>query len=174
MKIYLKPITNSQKNSVFLKRTPILRKRTRLWKKSFLKSSRFSISISQIILQNSLTSPLFFEKLPLLSKQKDIPNERSHKFISPESQLSFKDPLWRRVGADILNLIGPIAGQIFQVQLGVPQDKTMDLYCQTEGMVHLFQTYSLGLLTSLQRYSLSLKKRVVHERMGNIDKIFLK
>jgi hypothetical protein len=69
-----------------------------------------------------------------------------------------QDPLWRRVCSEILHLMGPIAAQIFQVQLGVPQDKALDLYCTTEEMVEFLQTYNFVVLTTLQRYFPSLQR----------------
>ena len=69
-----------------------------------------------------------------------------------------EDPLWRRVCSDILQLMGPIAAQIFQVQLGVPRDNVLDLYCETQEMVEFLKTYNFVVLATLQRYFPSLQR----------------
>lgn len=78
--------------------------------------------------------------------------------VDAGAQLSLiKDPLWRRMCDEIMNIMGPIAVQLFQAELGVPQDKTMDIYCRTEELAHFVHTYKFIVLATLQRYFPSLK-----------------
>ncbi len=84
--------------------------------------------------------------------------QEDHATADAGEQLSLiKDPLWRRICDEILAIMGPIAVQLFQVELGVPQDKTMDIYCQTSELAHLVRTYNFVVLAALQRYFPSLK-----------------
>lgn len=75
-----------------------------------------------------------------------------------KQQLSLvQDPLWKRVCADAVHLMGPVALQIFQVQLSLPQERTLDLYCHTEEIARFLQCYNFVILESLRRYFPSLK-----------------
>ena len=90
-------------------------------------------------------------------------------FFRPSSKAPFqfkhyfsliKDPLWKRVCADAVNLMGPMALQISQVQLGAfsSKDQVADLYCETEEMSHFLQKYNFIILGSLQKYFPNLKE----------------
>lgn len=71
--------------------------------------------------------------------------------LTIEKQLSFRsEPSWKRSCFKAVRMIGPIAAQIFQVELGIPQEKSMDLYCHTEECSRFVKTYSVMILASLQ------------------------
>lgn len=71
-----------------------------------------------------------------------------------------EDPLWRHIYCDTLRTIGPVAKQIWQVQLGPlsPIDRTIDLYCHTLEIAQILQQYNFIILDSLRQYFPSLKK----------------
>lgn len=90
---------------------------------------------------------------------KDYANHMSPNLsLNLEKQLSLiSDPLWKRVCLEVVRMMGPIAVQIFQVEVGLPQEKSMNLYCHTEELASFVRTYSFVILASLQHYFPSLK-----------------
>lgn len=71
-----------------------------------------------------------------------------------------EDPLWKQVCAEVVSIMGPVALQIRQAQLGglSSRDKTVDLYCQSEDIAQFIQRYDFLILGSLQHYFPALKE----------------
>ena len=72
-----------------------------------------------------------------------------------------EDPLWKRVCAEIVNMMGPPSVlKIGNCRLGSlsPQDKIIDLYCPTEEIAQFVEQYAFVILGSLQRYFPALKE----------------
>lgn len=97
------------------------------------------------------------EVVAYLPSRKETPALPSLTYVNQQLAL-IKDPLWKRVCADAVHLMGPIALQIFQVQFSLPQDHTLDLYCHTEEISRFLQCYNFVVLESLKRYFPTLKQ----------------
>ena len=70
-----------------------------------------------------------------------------------------KDPLWKRVCAEAINIIGPLfILKIWNSRLGSPQDKIIDLYCPTEEAAQFTQQYAFVVIGILQQYFPALKE----------------
>jgi hypothetical protein len=78
-----------------------------------------------------------------------------------------KDPLWKHICGEILNLMGPTAFRITKAQLGVysAQDKTLDLFCHTEELSQFLNHYHFVIFGSLRRYFPYLKELKVKHKM---------
>ena len=66
-----------------------------------------------------------------------------------------EDPLWKSVCTEMVNMMGPLAVlKIWNSSLGTfsHQQKTINLYCQTEKIAQFIHQYSFVVLGSLQRY----------------------
>jgi len=94
-------------------------------------------------------------------------NLRETSFKFEQSMRLIEDPLWDRVCAEMVSIMGPAALQIRNVQLGVlsSHDKIVDLYCQTEEIAQFIGRYDFLLLGSLQQYFPALKEL----RINNTD-----
>jgi len=79
-----------------------------------------------------------------------------------------EDPLWKRVCTEIVNVIGPHSVlEICNSQLGPisPQDKVIDLYCDTEDIARLVEQCSCVILGSLHQYFPALKELRVRNEL---------
>lgn len=66
-----------------------------------------------------------------------------------------EDPLWKSICTEMTNMMGPSAVlKMWDSRLGSfsHQQKTMNLYCQTEEIAQFIQQYSFVILGSLQQY----------------------
>lgn len=70
------------------------------------------------------------------------------------------DPLWKQV----VCIMGHVAMQIFQVEFGLPQEKSMDLYCHTKELAYLIRTYNFIIVASLHRYFPYFKALNLHAK----------
>jgi len=77
-----------------------------------------------------------------------------------EHTLLMEDPLWKEVCTETVRMMGPLAQHIEQARLGSfsPQDKTIELYCQTDEVAQFIQQYTFIILGSLRRYFPALKE----------------
>ena len=74
---------------------------------------------------------------------------------------SIKDPLWKHVCRDIINMMGAESFfKIWNSTLGEvhPQDQSMEIHCQTEETAQFIEQYAFVILGSLQPYFPVLKQ----------------
>ncbi len=77
------------------------------------------------------------------------------------------DPLWKDICVDLLHIMGPESVlKIWNSKLGEfsPQDKRIDITCETEERAAFVQQYDFVILGSLQRYFPALKQLKVQVR----------
>lgn len=75
-----------------------------------------------------------------------------------------KDPLWQHVCTEVISMMGPRCNlEIWNSRIGVISfdNKTIEIYCQTEELTQLLQQFDFVVLGSLQRYFPSIKKLII-------------
>jgi len=155
--------------------------RSKIYQQPCLNSHAFSFSfINSLIFKKHTREPTrrpaiiqdFQKKHPAIQKSfSSLPQgkSRDEKTLIDEARHHHgltEDPLWKHVCADAVNLMGPMALAISQVQLGEvsSKDKTVDIYCQTEEISHFLLKYHFIILGSLQKYFPNLKEITVQIR----------
>ncbi len=101
---------------------------------------------------------------PILSQE--LPKEKESGADDVQSQAQqclslIEDPLWKHVCSQIIDIIGPVwVLKIYDSQLGPlsPQDKNVNLYCQTEKTAQFLEQCECIILGSLQQYFPLLKE----------------
>lgn len=162
MQVFSKSRQKKHKRARILSMSSFVRKDEELSLNPFLKNG---VVYSNSTLPYEVPNPL----LPLsYCKTSRFPQGKflSQKtLVNIEKRLSpISDPLWKRVCSEVVLIMGPVAMQIFQVEFGLPQEKSMDLYCHTKELAHLIRIYNFIIVVSLQRYFPYFKAPDVHAK----------
>ena len=75
-----------------------------------------------------------------------------------------KDPLWKHVCTEVISMMGPRCNlKIWESRLGMISldNKTIEIYCQTEELTRFLQQYDFVVLGGLQRYFPSIKELII-------------
>lgn len=75
-----------------------------------------------------------------------------------------KDPLWNHVCTEVISMMGPRCNlKIWESRLGMISldNKTIEIYCQTEELTRFLQQYDFVVLGGLQRYFPSIKELII-------------
>ena len=81
-----------------------------------------------------------------------------------------KDPLWKHVCTEVINMMGPLSVlKVWNSRLRTlsPQEKMIELSCQTEESAQFLEQYDFVIISILQQYFPTLKELRVTQLKGH-------